>query len=85
MGASHDGAKACALNPDLLAAERHAFLAAVTAATAAATGAAHLVRKNFATEVDGRDVLKALRHLAEKHTNALAALDRFFQRGASEV
>ena len=70
------------VQPDLLSAERSAFLDASTAAASAVQGLAELVFDQPGSQDEARALLQGLRLVAETQTGALAALDRFLLRCA---
>jgi hypothetical protein len=70
------------VQPDLLSAERSAFLDASTAVASAVQGLAELVFDQPRSQDEARALLQGLRLVAETQTAALAALDRFLLRCA---
>ena len=69
------------MEPDPLHAERWAFLDAAVAASNATQHLIHRVRYSPGSRDEKRALLKALRLVAEKLTDALASLDRFVLLG----
>ena len=70
------------MQPDPLRAERSAFLEASAAAANAVQELAGLGFEHPRSEEEARALLHAVRLVAEKETDALAALDRFLLRCA---